>query len=405
MRKFVFKLAALLLGVAVCLLLLPTAPAQAVGVSVGGGGTCNLGDTVSVRVSFSGTNILGAQATFSYDRSVLSFAGGSNASDGNIVLYGSATGLSSLSTTLSFTAVGYGSTSVSVNCTAAYDADENSLGGGSGSVSFTVAAPVVQTRDPNATPAPTPVPVSAKEIPVIIGEETLYLWHTTPEDVIPEGFSPEALTYHGESVTAGHHTGGDIWLTYLTDGAGNNGRCYIYDPDNDSFSLYLSVSSTIVEVVLLPFPEDVQRPVGFEIVQLQLSDTLIADAWNCTDASYGLDGLYVLYGCSLTTGQKGLYMYDSSDGSLQHFTFRILTVETTASPAPATTEETPSPAPEAQPTPGSIAEGTSASGIQKASLMSPILWIAAGLIVLLLIVIIILVCSMETQKRNRRRRR
>ena len=68
------------------------------------------GATVSVKVTFKGTNIGAVQGKFSYDSSVLQYVSGSGThSNGNIVLYAGGSGQSSLSTTITFKALKAGS--------------------------------------------------------------------------------------------------------------------------------------------------------------------------------------------------------------------------------------------------------------------------------------------------------
>ena len=79
--------------------------AFAAGASVSAPSSVSVGDTFSVKVKFSGSNIGAVQASFSYDSSVIKYVSGGGTSNGKIVLYTSAEGASSLSTTIKFKAL------------------------------------------------------------------------------------------------------------------------------------------------------------------------------------------------------------------------------------------------------------------------------------------------------------
>ncbi len=126
--KHLRRILAAVLAVLAVLAFVPVPDACAAGVSVSAPGLVSVGDTVRVSVTFTGKKIMGVNASFSYDSSVLSFAGGSSSvSDGKIVLYASE-GKKSLSVSFNFTAVAEGTCRIGVSINECRDEDMNSLG-------------------------------------------------------------------------------------------------------------------------------------------------------------------------------------------------------------------------------------------------------------------------------------
>ena len=65
--------------IAALLMCLTTALGASASLSVSGGGTYNVGDTVKITFTVSGTNVAQAHARITYDNSVLQYTGGSGA--------------------------------------------------------------------------------------------------------------------------------------------------------------------------------------------------------------------------------------------------------------------------------------------------------------------------------------
>ena len=235
-HSFVKILSGAGLAAALLFLLLPR-PAGAVGISVSGGGTVRPGATVTVRVTFSGQNIFGADGTFSYDRQILQYTGGANTSDGNFALVGGSDGLSSLSTTITFKALAVGQTAVSVHCSESRNFALESLGTGSGSTVVTVSETAAPrgTRDPAATPAP-PLPE------VIIGERTYTV--TAPGGEFPPGFVPGEAEIEGRTCPVLVREEPPALLVLLTDNASGEAAYFRYDPGTKAFAPFILLRVT-----------------------------------------------------------------------------------------------------------------------------------------------------------------
>ncbi|MEZ4357819.1 MAG: cohesin domain-containing protein [Eubacteriales bacterium] len=292
--------------------------AFAASASVSAPASTTVGSTFSVTVKFSASNIGVVQATFSYDKSVLKYVSGSGTSDGKIVLYASAEGKSSLSTTIKFKALKAGKTTVSVNTTEFIDWDYNSLGTVSASRSVTVqtAGTTTTTKDPEVSTTPTVNPLDTA-IPVTVGEQTLYLWTTLTDDItLPAGFTKTDSTYQEQSIQAA--TGNNITLVYLTDGNGGNGSFYVLD--NGSLYKYQTITVSKTYIIVEP-DSSVTVPDGYTETTMDINETSVK-AWQSEETP----GFYLVYVMN-SEGGKGFYTYDTIEGTLQRYTERTVTVE------------------------------------------------------------------------------
>jgi len=126
--------------------------------------TVKPGDTVTVTVTFRGTDIGVVDGTFSYDPSILQYIGGSGTSGGGgsglIKLVTSAPNSSSLSATMTFKALKAGSATVSATAglILSYH-EEKSLGTASASARVTVKAPAVAVHQVNQTTIVQAIPI------------------------------------------------------------------------------------------------------------------------------------------------------------------------------------------------------------------------------------------------------
>ena len=254
LKKFRWLAAILLLLMA--LMALPTAASAASVAVSAGSSSVKTGDTVTVKVTFKGSNIGVVQATFSYDKNVLEYVSGSNTSNGKIVLYASEAGKNSLSASIKFKAKKAGSTNVSVKTTEMYSFDEESLGTPAGSAKVTVKADASATKAPSSTEKPastkkpaatkkpedvkaTPKPEGSKqpsqtEIPAGTPEPahveaevsgTKMLVYMKLQGVtLPEGAERSEAAYGSQQIEVAVKYG--LQLAYLTDASGKNGQFY-----------------------------------------------------------------------------------------------------------------------------------------------------------------------------------
>lgn len=312
-----FRYVCAVLALLLVLAAFPVVSATAAGVSVKGPGTVKVGDTFSVKVTFSGEKIMGVDAGLSYDSSVVAFQSGNGASAGKIVLYSDGTG-KTLGTTLTFKAVAAGSTSVSVRINECYDADLASLGGGSGSTKVTVSDGTEATKAPDATkkpsadktpqktkdkstpkPTATPVPVDQREMKSELSGDVVYVWHVIPKGVESpqEGLEKTRIPFGEETVEAFVRKTDGMQLVYVTDAKGDEGSLVMLR--EKTLQPYCPFIGREAQITLLELPEE--HPEGFEEVTWNVD----ADhAWPALRMQDKPD-LYLFYALGLTGRQDG----------------------------------------------------------------------------------------------------
>ena len=332
--------------------------AAGLGVSVGSG-TVKPGSTISIKVKFSGTDIFGATADFTYDKSLLKYVGGANTSDGKIVLYGSQSGASSLSCTIKFKALKEGKAKITVKCTESYNSNLVSLGTGSASGTVTIRKP---------EPDPTPIPDVTVDTPggsyIVCGQ--------LPDGVdIPSGFEANQTTLSGGTVFCANSPQG-ITIVYVREGDG--GRFMLLLPDG-ALSDFAAVSIAQNFWAISP-GEEFTLPDGFDETSIRIAGVSVTGY---------TDGVTTLvYGYCNGEGPM-LFSLDTSTGAI----FAYTPVEPTPEP---TSETTPEPTPIPVPTsaPESDADEKEEKGFSKDTVMLLLIGIAVlGIVCAVLVILLV----------------
>ncbi len=378
-----------------------------------------VGDTVTVTFTVKGKNIAAAQGTFSYDSSVLTYVSGSGgASNGNIAMItDSEGGASSLSCSVKFTAAAEGKSNITVSISKTLDYSENSLGSCSAGASITVKNPTKPTKEPapkptdkqndkpspkptvqskptasvNPTPSPSPTPaVSEREIPIKMGDKTLYIWQSLDTVTIPEGLSDVKVKYEGKEITAAAdiENGGFPTLIYITDGNGENGSFYLYNEADGTVAPYKTIASSKKSYTLTPAAKEPDIPDGFKAKEIAIDDTKL-NAWQSEQDK----DFYLLYLYD-ASGDAGLYMYDSKNGTIQ----RYLKPAPTEEPQP-TPSEAVDPEPESTPVTEPVDE-PSGNVITRISGDKEIMIIMGGMLLVVLTLIIVLIVILTKKKKE-----
>lgn len=326
-RIFIIMFAALLSFV-----MLPLT-AFAASASVSAPSSVSVGDTFSVKVKFSGTNIGAVQAAFSYDSSVIKYVSGSGTSNGKIVLYTSAEGASSLSTTIKFRALKTGKSTISVSASEILAFDESPLGSAKASDTVTVTEKSTESPSPSASkpsepsPSPSVNPVE-QAMQVTVDGQTLYLWTILIGVTPPPGFNIVDSVYQNQKIQA--VSANNLTLAYLTDQKGGTGSFYVLD--KDTLYPYLPISQNKTFAIVKPGSSAVV-PNGYSETTIKLNDRDV-QAWK----SDKFPDFYLLYTMN-TEGKKDFYTYDSIEGTLQRYTDRTVVVEVEKEPTVAQPEK------------------------------------------------------------------
>ncbi|HCS74745.1 MAG TPA: hypothetical protein DIW17_12830, partial [Clostridiales bacterium] len=192
------------------------------------------------------------------------------------------------------------------------------------------------TPEPTPTPVPTPTPTPEviynpldDAIKLDIHGEDLYMWKDLSTVELPEGFGLGSITYDGEKVEAMMDSENKLILVYLTDENGENGELYYYDSTTGNVFSYANVETNLSYVILQP-DKSVEIPQGYKETTYIISDKTVK-AWVLESGEE--IGFYLVYAMD-SKGNRGFYTYDSSEGTLQRFTERIVTIEAKATEEP-----------------------------------------------------------------------
>lgn len=296
------------------------------------------GETVTVNVTFSATDILGIQANFSYDTSQLKYVSGG--SSGSQILYDSNDPKNSHTVSLKFTALKDGTSNVTVSGVKIGTVAENFTVSGSKSASIKIVTPAPTTPKPTTpttpkptTPAPT-TPVEPevnpmdKAIEVTIGEAKWYLWPELLNVTLPSGYDKGEGKYKETTIQIAQRN--QVQLAYLTDAEGKNGTFWTYNAQTQEFYPFITVQSSGSYVLLQP-GADVALPEGYETETTFDLDGRSVNGWKSEDET--LKDFVLVYAMN-SEGNEGFYYYDVVEKTLQRFGQRIVEVEVIVEPEP-----------------------------------------------------------------------
>lgn len=165
-------------------------------------------------------------------------------------------------------------------------------------------------------------PTEAPEVPPIevsIDGTTKYISNDFDEAMLPESFKKESVIIDGDEVNAAVSLDGDLTLLYLVDDASDNGAFYIYDKDSESFSEYIEVEGRGGRYILLPPIEELTIPASYKETQLTIDGKEVS-GWHIEGLED--DDFYLVYAMN-GSGNKGLYQYDSLEGTFQRFSTEL----------------------------------------------------------------------------------
>lgn len=304
---------------ALAILLVFPATAFATDISVTADSTSiKTGDNVTVTVTVSGGNIAAADGVFTYDPALLSYIGSDGgASDGYINLVSlQAGGSSSLTAVIKFVAIGAGNAEVFVTIENVLSYDEQPLGAAQAGVSITVASS--GTEEPGTGESSPPVDISLTGVAAenVTGTAAqMYIWRTLTSLTLPSGFADRQVTYRGEYVGgAAIPDTEDLILLYLSEKTGENAGYYIYDAQKDTFFPYLTMLSVSKNFTLLWPDETIEAPEGYEATTMLWKEKEVP-AW----IAKGSDGAVYLVYARNSAGERGLFLYNVVDESVQRY--------------------------------------------------------------------------------------
>ncbi len=155
------------------------------------------------------------------------------------------------------------------------------------------------------------------------------MWKDISSVELPEGFGLGSISYDGEKVEAMMDIENKLILVYLSDEEGENGDLYYYDSTTGLVFPYANVETNLSYIILQP-AETVEIPQGYKETTY-IIDGKTVKAWALESGE--AIGFYLVYAMD-SQGNRGFYTYDSSEGTLQRFTERTLTIEPQATEEP-----------------------------------------------------------------------
>lgn len=326
-----------------------------------------VGENVSVDlvVQSQGNTVGDVSVTMSYETDNLEFVSGEGfEADGSGTLTYTGTGNSSeLRATVQFRALTAGETKLTVNdSTAAVSSGEElNLTEGSSTIKIAAADDGTTSVEPTSTPDTDPAG-SATDITVTVNGTNYNFSEAFTSADIPAGYYEATQTFEGEEHKFVANDAG-VYLGYLVDESGA-GTFFLYDSENSEFVPFVELSiSETTSIIPLAEPAGLTMPEGYQEVNLKLTGLEQEySAWSNPET----DNYYLLYALNTRTGEKGLYQYDTEDGTYQSYDL------------PADTEEEPA---------GSVLSGSVGEFVAEHALV--IFVIAAVIIFLLLILMIV----------------
>lgn len=169
-----------------------------------------------------------------------------------------------------------------------------------------------EDTEPDTTPQ-TPAEDASK---VTVGEEIRYISKMVKEDQIPLGYVKGEVTVGDVTYPAAKDKSGEVTLLYLLDDQKKNGAFYMYDQVTKAFSNFIAASSPTGVYTLLTPSASLLIPSGFTQSFIKIEEqTVTAFAF---PAEQKMQEFYLVYALS-PSGNKGLYCYDTKEGTFQRY--------------------------------------------------------------------------------------
>ena len=357
MKKIASKLISFLVLTTMVLLAMIPAMADGKVVISASKSDVEVGDSITVTVTYNGgdVNIGGAKSSIAYDSSVLEFVSGSgdgtfniSSGSGNIVLERGSSGKKNLTAKLKFKAKNAGSSKITISGVTVSSwepVQKIDVAGTSKTITVNTKQETKPVEDPekdnkkedekkeddkkqddkkedekkqeDTTPKePTDIEQAIK---VSVNGQDRYMWRSLKNVKVPEHFEAKTLVYNGEQIQAASNTALDLNLLYFTDDKGSNGQFLVYN-GFENFEDLVKVTENGTEYAVMAEPDDIILPEGYsEKLDKVLETEGVKVFANMADEDY-----FYLYLGNLVSGEKGLYLYDRKENSLQRVNKSLL---------------------------------------------------------------------------------
>ena len=132
----------------------------------------------------------------------------------------------------------------------------------------------------------------------------------------PAGYEETTVKIGDEDVLAYTNDKTKYTLVGLKDEDGN-GAWYIYDEKKDTYTPYVFYNFNGVSLITLDMPKNL-IPDGFVKSSFEYNDERVEGYKYKSNSQF-----YLIYGMNSETGEKGLYMFDKKEGTVQRFNDEI----------------------------------------------------------------------------------
>ena len=132
----------------------------------------------------------------------------------------------------------------------------------------------------------------------------------------PAGYEETTVKIGDEDVLAYTNDKTKYTLVGLKDEDGN-GAWYIYDEEKDTYTPYVFYNFNGVSLIILDMPKNL-IPDGFVKSSFEYNDERVEGYKYKSNSQF-----YLIYGMNSETGEKGLYMFDKKEGTVQRFNDEI----------------------------------------------------------------------------------
>lgn len=132
----------------------------------------------------------------------------------------------------------------------------------------------------------------------------------------PQGYEETTVMIDGEEVLAYTNDQTKYTLVGLKDEEGNS-AWYIYDEEKDTYTPYVFYNFNGVSLIILDMPKNL-IPDGFVKSSFEYNDERVEGYKYKSNSQF-----YLIYGMNSETGEKGFYMFDKKEGTVQRFNDEI----------------------------------------------------------------------------------
>lgn len=278
-----------------------------------------VGAEVEVTATFTGTvAVQSAEATLTYDTSMLRFVEGSQVTDNNgtLSLSGAGDGTSTqLNFTMTFQALKEGTTVIEISSASGTDVDGDDIDVTRGQSTITIGP-----GDPSLIQDTAAASANGPSVEV---NGTSYVVSGDFSDaIIPGGFERSEMQFEGQTCTVVTQAASGATAMYLVPAAGGDGDFFLYNTNDGTFSPFEEIElSTDRYLILLQNDGSVDIPGGYQETTLTLNGKEFPAWQNTNNTEY-----YLVYGLN-SDGNSVLYQYDTADGTYQRYV-RPLSIST-----------------------------------------------------------------------------